>query len=257
VRYVVLNWKMNPDSRRAASKLFKGTTSLVRGLKGVKVVVSPPPLFLPLLIASYRGTALTFGAQNVHPALRGAQTGETSVLMLKDAGVKYVILGHSERRALKEDNVFIQEKVAAVLAARMTPILCVGEKERTASGEYLLYIKEQLLSATSALEPRDVEKIIIAYEPLYAIGKSAAQALAPESVHEMSIFIRKVLTDAYGREVGMSVPILYGGSVEPENCGALMTQGEVQGFLLGHVSLDLDALSLVLKQVAGHVSRRG
>lgn len=246
MRLIVLNWKMYPDSLKGARHLFKETVKVLKTVRGVRTVVCPPAPYLHELAGRYRGKAVSFGAQGVHGELRGAHTGEISVLMLKDARVRFVIVGHSERRAIGETDEMVAGKVGTAVRAGVTPIICIGEQVRSDSGEHFVFIKNQLLQATSLLAKEELKKVVIAYEPIWAIGKSAQDALTPALMHEMSIYIRKVLAEKFGREFIENVPILYGGSVEPKNSGALMHGGDISGFLIGHTSLDPQALKEVL-----------
>ena len=161
--------------------------------------------------------------------------------MLRDAGASMVIVGHSERRAIGETNELVRAQVVNASQAGLGVVLCVGEVERDPSGAYFSYVATQLSSALKDVSPAAHAKLVVAYEPVWAIGKSAADALQPQDVQEMIIFIRKILTEIFDRPIAATIPILYGGSVEPENAGDLMRGGGVSGFLVGHASTTLES----------------
>lgn len=244
-RFVIGNWKMNPSTSAQAQKLLHAYRGLLRGTRGVKIVVCPPILYLPDLRRSYKGTALSFGAQDASAEVGGAHTGEISALMLKDAKISYCILGHSERRAKGESDEIISKKVGAALRAGLQVILCVGERERDREALYLATLEHQITAGFSDVSPELLRRVLVAYEPVWAIGKTAEDAMAPEEVHEMVIFVRKILSQKYGTRA-LTTPVLYGGSVEPANAQRLLTRGEISGFLVGHASLDPQAFEYIL-----------
>lgn len=232
----VANWKMNPDSARRAVELWSATKKYARKVRRTNVVVCPPTPFLALCAAKGDDSA-ALGAQDVSVFLNGSHTGETSAGMVRDIRGKYVIVGHSERRAIGETEEMIARKAQAVLSAGLTPILCVGEHERGAHGEHFAFIEAQIRGSLHGISKAKAHKIIIAYEPLWAIGKTASRAMNPGDIQETALFIRKILSRMYGRTVGMSTPILYGGSVEPSNVFEVVHAGSVNGVLVGHASL--------------------
>ena len=160
---VVANWKMNPASMKEAKKLFEATKKAAESAKNVSIIVAPPALFLRELAAGYKGKKIAFAVQNVSAERDGAHTGENSLLQVADAKVSYVIVGHAERRAAGETNEDAGKKVAAALALKMTPILCVGETTRSANGEHFEYVREQLATALAQVPPAKLSKILIAY----------------------------------------------------------------------------------------------
>ena len=234
---VVANWKMNPKNSADAKKLFTGVKDVAARLQNVKTVICPPYVFLPVLTQLYKGKRITFGAQDVFYEQHGAYTGEVSATQLSSSGAAYVIIGHSERRALGEDSETVNHKVRSALAAGLNVILCIGEKNRDAHALYLTFLQEQLGSALVGVTRAQLAQLLIAYEPIWAIGKRAEDAMKPQDMHETVIFIRKVLTKLYDKQRAVSVPVLYGGSVEPQNTSALLARGEISGFLVGHASL--------------------
>lgn len=232
----VANWKMNPSSAREAVALWSATKKYARKIKKTSVVVCPPTPFC--VSCSNKSDGFVFlGAQDVSVFSDGAHTGEVSTAMLKSVGVRYVIVGHSERRAGGETPAQVAHKAREVLAAGLTPIVCVGEHERGEHGEHLAVIEEQLRESLKGISKAKIAKVIIAYEPVWAIGKASLYAMNPSDVHESTLFIRKILSRMYGRTTGMTVPILYGGSVEPHNIARIVHEGTVQGVLVGRASL--------------------
>lgn len=243
---IVANWKMHPASMREAKRLFEATRRSADAVKNVSVIVAPPNIFLRELSGAYKGKRLSFAAQNGHYDTVGARTGEVSLAQVKDARASYVILGHSERRAIGETNEDVRKKVEAALALKLTPIVCVGESERRESGSYFNFIREELRAAFSDVKPAVVQKVIVAYEPIWAIG--GEKAMAPHQMHEMSIFIRKTLMEMHG-EGALKVRILYGGSVNEDNAREMREYGDVVGFIVGHVSVEHERFDALLKSL--------
>lgn len=242
---------MNPRTVREAKDLFATYKKASASLRATTFIVCPPTPFLPVLSASYKGGKIVFGAQDVGAEASGAFTGEASALMVKSVGARYSIIGHSERRARGETSEVISKKVAHALEAGLSPILCVGEKERDHDGEYLEEVRRQIVIALSAITPTTIKRIIVAYEPVWAIGKGAAEAMRPHELHQMILYIRKVLSEHFSADAGKAVHVLYGGSVEPDNAYELVRESGAGGFLVGHASLSLDTLLPILSAAEG------
>lgn len=251
-RLAVANWKMNPPTLMEAKKTFQAIAKISAPIKKVEIVVCPPSVYLASLKAGYSGKKIAFGAQNIHQDDKGAKTGEQAASMLKSAGASFSIVGHSERRAMGEDNAAIAKKVSRILEAGMAPILCVGERERDSSGNYLGFIRDQIKSALDPLPRAKYGAMVIAYEPVWAIGKTAKDAMKPEDVHSSVIFIRKTIAEFSNITIATEVPILYGGSVEPLNASELMRNGFVDGFLVGHASLVPTEFKTIMEAVAAN-----
>lgn len=234
---IVANWKMNPTTLSQAEKLFSDIQKTASRLQNVQTVICPPVTFLGELLHSYSGQKILFGVQDIFWQDKGSYTGYISSSMIKSMGAKYVIIGHSERRQLGEDNETINKKVLSALSEKLQIILCVGEKQRDVHGEYLTFLREELQSALENVPVQMLKNITVAYEPIWAIGKEADDAMDPQEVHEMVIFIRKTLAEIYDTDTAQRVPVLYGGSVEPSNASVLLEKGEINGFLVGHASL--------------------
>jgi triosephosphate isomerase len=243
---IVANWKMNPETIEKAKEIFQGTKKTTKILKNTKVVVCPPFIYLSDL-EKINDSKVVLGAQDAFWEKSGSFTGEISAGMLKEEG--YVILGHSERRDLGETDEMVAKKISSAIKAGLKTIICVGEKNRDDHGEYLHFLRNQIINSLGKLPKRFLEKIVIAYEPIWAIGKSEDEAMKPTDIHESSLFIKKVLAEIYEPKVALSVPILYGGSVSYKNAKEIITLGEVQGLLVGHESLKTDKFSELLTNV--------
>lgn len=233
-KLIVANWKMNPVSLKEAKRLFALTKKAASNLHNVKTIIAPPfPYLTPFRSI---GHSVGLAAQDVSWEERGSYTGEVSSLMLRDLGVEYVIVGHSERREhVGETAALIRKKTFSALEAHLNVILCVGEKKRDSEGVYLRFIKQELKAALHGLRREYARNLIIAYEPIWAIGtKKPAQ---PEDAFEMVLFIQKVLSHLFSQKVASRIKIIYGGSVAPDNTLEFLLRGHVQGLLVGGESL--------------------
>lgn len=237
-KIVIANWKMNPSSPAEAKKIYTGIKKGVAKIRGVDTYVCPPFIFLPELakLGTSRKTGL--GVQDSFYEETGAYTGQISPEMTTNYKAKVAIVGHSERRAMGEDNTLVGRKVRHVIEEGLTAVLCVGESERSENGDYYKFIREEIEVALAGVKRVDLKKLIIAYEPIWAIGKRAEEALDPEALYEMMLFIRKILIENYGRTPAQRVPILYGGSVKANNAREFIVTGGVDGLLVGGASLD-------------------
>jgi triosephosphate isomerase len=245
---IVANWKAYVENVEKAKKLFAKAKQLTTKSK-VHIVLVPSEPYLGLW-APINKSKVSFGAQNVSTVTGGAHTGETTAATLASLGVRYVIVGHSERRAAGESAGEVAQKVDHALAHGLTPILCVGEKERDAEGKYLAFVRDELTSALTPLAPKDRARVIVAYEPIWAIGKSAAEAITPLDLSEMVLYIRKVLAELLPGKSSAQSEVLYGGSVEPENVRDLAAASRVDGFLVGHASVDLDSFAGLVRALS-------
>lgn len=248
---LVGNWKAYVDSAEKA-KTLTAAAKRTSGRSDVTLVVAPPAPFIGLLAAGNR-SSLSFAAQDISDSTGGAATGETIARAVREAGATYVILGHSERRARGETDALIAEKVQHALAQGLVPIVCVGERERDADATYLHVLRTQISAAFEPLSRTERLKIILAYEPVWAIGKSALEAITPAELTEMMLYIRKTLgTYVPGKEPGT---ILYGGSVEPENARALCADTGIDGFLVGRASTDAESFAALARALSTSTSR--
>lgn len=247
---VAANWKMNPADYDEAKRLFDGIKKRASYLRNITTIICPPTLYLQTLSNGYSGSKLKLGAQDISVKQEtGSQTGEVSAGMFQTAGATYAIIGHSERRALIDTDTIVKQKLENALSAGLRPIICVGEHERDNDGEYLTFISRQITHALSNLSRQDMKQLIIAYEPLWAIGRSADEASSPRMVHQMALYIKKVLAEHFGRPVVSSIPLLYGGSVERSNAAELMDGTAINGFLVGHASRDIEHFRDILDAV--------
>lgn len=229
------NWKMFKTKTEAAAfaEEFK---ALYRGTD-VQAAICAPFTDLELLVESFRGTGIGVGAQNVHFEDEGAYTGEISVKMLEEIGVDFCIVGHSERRQyFAETDETVNLKIKRLLSGSIRPIMCVGESlEQRDSGVLFDFVKSQLEGGLKGISPEDMKRIVVAYEPIWAIG--TGRTAAPGQAEEMCAFIRQTLIEMYGEAVADEVIIQYGGSVKPANATEIMNQDEIDGALVGGASL--------------------
>ncbi len=247
-KILIANWKMNPDTTKKAQKLFKGYTDNISAYRGVDVVVCPPSYYLQTVRSVYKGKGLLLGGQTISAYPSGSHTGETSVAMLLDSKCSHVILGHSEQRNLAENNEGVNIKAKLAIKNKIIPIVCIGESVRDDDAQYLFFIKRQLTEICKGLKPSDVKKIVIAYEPIWAIG--AKEPMQGHEMHQMVLYIRKVLTKLYSASTALNVPVIYGGSINESNVSDMRDNGHVDGLIVGRASLDpgqIVSLSKALK----------
>ena len=245
-RIVAGNWKMNTTLEEAISL----ATGVAQGASdNADLVVIPPACFLSAVLDATAKSAVSVGAQNLHPADSGAFTGETSGPMLKSLDVQYVVCGHSERRhVFGESSEFIGEKVQAAHAHGLIPILCVGEtledREAERTNEIVL---GQLDAGLSGLDPSRVATTVVAYEPVWAIG--TGRTASPEQAQEVHKTIRGRLAERFGDEIAQQVRIQYGGSVKPANIDQLMGVSDIDGVLVGGASLDPEGFGRIANYI--------
>lgn len=246
VPVIAANWKMHKGLSEAA-QFVKEFLPQVAALEGVEMVICPPFTALGAVgwaLADAKGK-VGLGAQNMHQEKQGAFTGEVSGAMLSDVGCQYVILGHSERRALfGEGDGLVGEKVRAALASGLVPILCVGETlAQREAGETAAVNRRQLLAGTEGLSPDQVARLIIAYEPVWAIG--TGRNCDPSDAQLTIAAIRAVVAARFGAQAAGAVRIQYGGSVKPNNIGDYMAQPDIDGALVGGASLEAASFAAV------------
>lgn len=243
--FIAGNWKMNPQTIGNARKLFLDIRErLGKHSSAVQVIIAPPYPFISELSKLSPAGRIILGAQDVFFEASGAYTGEVSLPMIKSAGAQIIIIGHSERRSRGETDTDIQKKCAAVLRQKMNTILCVGEANRDTAGNYFGVIEEQLSAALQDVQKNQLGRLIVAYEPVWAIG--TGKTPTPADVYEMKLFIQKVLADRFGRTAVTKVAILYGGSVDVKNAEAFLIEGQVDGFLVGGASLRASDFSRII-----------
>lgn len=238
-KIVAGNWKMNKTHEEALSlskELFDRQDEIP---EDVKLVISPPALYLSSM-AHISKSRIGLSSQNCSNQKSGAFTGEISTEMLNSVGVKFCIVGHSERRSYySESDEFIGEKVERLLEDDITPIFCCGEQlEERESDQYFDIIKNQISNSLFHLSKEEISKLVIAYEPVWAIG--TGKTASPEQAQEIHAYIRSLISEKYDSEIGDNLSILYGGSCKPSNAKELFSQPDIDGGLIGGASLNAD-----------------
>ena len=243
--FIAGNWKMNL-LRDSSVALIHGLLDSLPQTDSVEVAVCPPSVYLHDVGAALRGSHIGLGAQNMYHEKEGAFTGEASGPMLADLGCRYVILGHSERRQLfGETDQSVNQKVVAALECNLTPIVCVGETlEQREAGTTGQIISTQVRGSLAGLSPEHGAKLVIAYEPVWAIG--TGKTATPEQAEEVHAQIRGLLSDLFGAPVAESIRIQYGGSVKPDNAATLLGQPNIDGALVGGASLKPDSFAAIV-----------
>lgn len=244
-KIVAGNWKMNKTASEA-TELINAIKSELEGVSGVDVVVCPPTTDLKDAAAAVEGSTVGLGAQNVHWEESGAFTGEVSTGMLKDLGVKYVIIGHSERRQyFGETNETVNKRTKAALAAGLIPLVCVGETlEERDSGQMEAVVINQVKEGLADLGD-DLGKIVVAYEPVWAIG--TGRTATPAQAQEVHALIRRTLAEISSGDVANTIRIQYGGSMKPGNAAELLGQPDIDGGLIGGAALQADSFAAIIK----------
>jgi triosephosphate isomerase len=243
---IAANWKMYKTPAQA-EEYVKTFLPLVAGHDRDEIIICPSDTSLNAVIPAVAGSNVGVGAQNMHFAEEGAYTGETSALMLTAIGATYIIIGHSERRQyFNETDETVNKKLATALKHKLTPIVCIGEilAEREA-GHTDEVLRKQISLALVGVVPEDAENIVVAYEPVWAIG--TGKTATPEIAASAHLLIRSEIARRLGRHVADSIRILYGGSVKPDNATVLLNQPEIDGALVGGASLDPQSFSKIVK----------
>lgn len=241
------NWKLNPRKVSDSVKLASELVALTKGVTDVDICIFPPHPFLVPVMDQIKGSNVKLGGQNVYYETEGAYTGAVSSCMLKDVGVQYVLCGHSERRVLfKDDDKAISRKVQKVLKEGLNPVLCIGEsKEEYEAGLNHEVCAIQILRDLTDVSPEDMSKVIIAYEPVWAIGTGlVCPAIVAQEVHS---YIRSRIAQKYGNEIANKVIIQYGGSVKADNVKEIMSMPDIDGCLVGGASLTADSFAKIIK----------
>jgi triosephosphate isomerase len=240
------NWKMNKTTGEAID-LVRELKAAISGVKGVEVAVAPPFTALYAVCKELEGSSIRLAAQNLYWEEKGAFTGEVSPLMLKEVGCHYVIIGHSERRQFfGETDETVNRRIKAALAQGLKVIFCIGEilKERE-EGKTFSVIERQVEDGLKNLSDKEMKNIVIAYEPVWAIG--TGKTATPGQAEEVHRFIRGKIEKLYSREVSEEIRIQYGGSVTPENIKGLMEQANIDGALVGGASLKAEPFSKIVR----------
>ncbi len=241
------NWKMNRGIPKEAIEMLDNLIPLVKDFKSVDIVIGAPFTVLTTMYEILKDTNIKLGAQNMYFQEKGAYTGEISPIFLKSIGVEYVILGHSERRDIfNESDELINKKLKMALSIGLTPIVCIGEHLEEREGEKTTQIIEYQINETfKNLTKEDMLNLIIAYEPIWAIG--TGMTATPEQAEEIHVFIRELLTRKFDEETANSIRIQYGGSIKPDNAENLFNKKNIDGGLVGGASLQADSLFRIIE----------
>lgn len=243
------NWKMNKTISEAIVLTQQLCNQYNRKWDNVDIVVCPPAIDIKSVytVIDFDKTNIAIGAQNVHWEESGAFTGEISIPMIKEAGCEYCIVGHSERREMfNETDTTVNQKVKALIEAGIAPIVCVGESlSMRDSGDYGAFIVAQVRAALAGLDESDMKSVVVAYEPIWAIG--TGRTATPEQAEEVCGAIRATLKDMFGEGVAESCRVLYGGSMNVGNVESLLAQPDIDGGLIGGASLQADSFRLLIE----------
>ncbi|MFX1312802.1 MAG: triose-phosphate isomerase [Promethearchaeota archaeon] len=241
------NWKMNMGTPEECSMFLKKLIPLVKGINAVDIVIAAPFTTLTNAYETLKNSNIKLGAQNMYFEEKGAFTGEISPNFLKIIGAEYVILGHSERRNIfNESDALINKKVKKALLMDLNPIVCIGEHlEEREKGNTQEIIKYQMNETFRDLTSEQILKVVIAYEPIWAIG--TGKTATPEQAEDVHIFIREFLSQKYDKETANLVRIQYGGSIKPTNAEELFKKENIDGGLVGGASLDVDSFFQIIK----------
>lgn len=247
---IVANWKMNPSTIAEAKKLFNSVKKGSKKVKNVEVIICPPFPYISEL--KYQKSKLKLGGQNCFWQKTGPFTGEVSPSMLKDLGCQYVILGHSERRTnFFETDEIINKKIKAALLAKLNIIFCIGEtREEREKEETKDILKSQIKKGLQEISKKEIGKITIAYEPVWAIG--TGNPCDPEEVQKMALLIRKIISEMYSPLLAKNLGVIYGGSVNSQNLSSFLRESKVNGFVLGGAFLDPKEFIKIIRIISSH-----
>src|SRR3989344_7816738 len=228
---LVLNWKNHHNSLEEAKTLLREMSGKKSIYKKLSLFIAPPLPYFESVSAKFPLASQDISVPEI----------------LKSFGVRLAIIGHSDRRAMGETAEEVSKKIKIALRSGIIPLVCIGEKVRDTDGEHFEFLRGELKELLGSLFKREAEKLLIAYEPVWAIGKSAKDSINPDELSETLLYMRKVLSDLFGRKIAEKIPILYGGSVEPLNAGALSPK--VRGFIVGHASLKAKNIEAITKAI--------
>ncbi len=250
---IVANWKMNPSVSKEGEQLFGSINKELKKAKKTTMVICPPFIYLPDLFRSFfksKKTQIKLGAQDCFWEEQGSYTGEISCSMLKKLGCKYVIIGHSERRGfLNETNQMINKKIKAALTIGLQPIICVGEKgEENKNNKTVVVLKSQIENAFKGLSKKQIQDLIIAYEPIWAIG--TGKACSSNEAHVTRLILQKIISQKYSRPLAQKIKMLYGGSVNSSNIKEYLKDAGFQGVLVGGASLKAKEFVKIIREAS-------
>jgi len=241
------NWKMNPVTLKDAKQTYGAIKKIASKARRTKILICAPSIYLSELKKMNLGNKIELGAQDVSFADVGAYTGSISAYMVRDLGVKTTIIGHSERRVAGDNDEIINQKIKMTITAGLRVILCIGEAVRDSHGEYLDVLRKQLEKDLAGFPIKQADKLIIAYEPVWAIGKNATGIETPEGFLHNKIFIRKIFSRIVGKKKALALPVLYGGSANAQNAGDFLGAGQADGLLVGRDSLNPKNFAEIIK----------
>jgi triosephosphate isomerase len=241
------NWKMHKDLSESQNLISKLINELRNENVNCDIIICPPFTSLSEAAGLVKNTKLKLGAQNMHFEDKGAFTGEVSAAMLKSAGCEYVILGHSERRAIfGESDEMINKKIKKALDTGLKPIFCIGETlQQRESGIMNDVLKHQVTEGLQHISKGEMEKVVLAYEPVWAIGTGVTAT--PQQAQEVHVFVRKLISSIFGEDTAENLVTQYGGSVKPDNAGELLSQSDIDGALVGGACLESDSFLKIIK----------
>lgn len=252
MRHILVgNWKNFPNSIQEAETLISTLSKSSRAFKNNKIslFLAPPTPFLDLVNKkAKRFSSLAIQDLPISPI--GTYTGEITLDMIKSFGPKVTILGHSERRALGESDEGVSMKARMALKAGMVPIICVGEEVHDHEGNYFQFLSEQIRASLRGVKKEEAKNVILAYEPVWAVGAKSKGSMDGAELAQMVLFIKKVLTEMFSRGVAEKMAIIYGGSVDENNAHSLLKQSRARGLLVGRVSLDAKKFIALAKSLA-------
>lgn len=247
-KLIIANWKMNPVKGTEACKMFQAINKSAATMKSVETVVCPPLVYLESLGTLVTTRSCVLGAQDAFWEHAGAYTGQVSPDMVFNTKARYIIVGHSERRAMGETDEQVALKLKSILQFPLIPVLCIGEKTRDDDGAYIKEIRKQLKASLVGLTKEEIARLVIAYEPVWAIGKNAKAPCTPAECREVVQVIRQVLADQLGSTAFVAqIPVVYGGSVDAINAESFLLDGLVAGLLVGRASLDPKQFVQIIK----------
>ncbi len=240
------NWKMNKTNSEAAA-FASDLKTKIASIQKTEMVVCPPFTALAIVAETLRGSRVKVGAQNLFWEPSGAFTGEISTAMIESTGCQYVIIGHSERRQyFGETNQTVNKKIKQTLTTRLMPIVCIGETlQQRQNGQTEQVVRTQMVEGLEGLAADQVQRLVIAYEPVWAIGTGVTAT--PEQAEEVHFYIRELLRKQYDGRIAEAIPILYGGSVKPDNIQDLISKPDIDGALIGGASLNVDGFVQMIK----------